>query len=125
MLREKEGVARLYGLGKERMASVLLHAASFNPNIQGVALDTPMPSFRSIVEMEVYDPAWVEYTVAGALPFYDLPDLLDKLAEDRKVLIIDAGEGKTGLRENYPGVPDGVGVFSEGERGEALKKWLE
>ncbi|MEX0882932.1 MAG: xylan esterase, partial [Cyclobacteriaceae bacterium] len=88
VLQEKEGVTQIKGLAKGQMASVLLHAAIFNPAIEALALLNPMGSFKSVVEDPNYQPADVAYTVAGALPRYDLPDLLEHLS-DRKPMILE------------------------------------
>lgn len=125
VLKDTEGAKRIFGFGKQRMSAVMLHAASFNPEIEGIALETPTPSFQSIVEMEEYDPSWIEYTVAGALPVYDLPDLLDHLAKDRKVLILDTQPRSHRMGEVYPEIPEKVSLATPEEREHALKEWLE
>ncbi|SHN15601.1 Acetyl xylan esterase (AXE1) [Cyclobacterium lianum] len=88
VLQEKQGVSQVRGLAKGQMASVLLHAANYNPDIRSIALINPMNSFRSLVTSQKYDPSQIAYTVAGALPHYDLPDLLENLA-DRNPLILE------------------------------------
>jgi len=90
-LQQKQGAKDIKGLAKGNMGSVLLHAAAFNPAISGVALIDPLLSFKEIVTNPRYDPASIDYTVAGALGAYDLPGLLEALA-DRAPLLLQAKE---------------------------------
>ncbi|WP_373495236.1 alpha/beta hydrolase family protein [Aquiflexum sp.] len=87
ILKEDAGADHVYGLAKEQMSSVLLHAANFNPSIERIALIDPMPSFRSIVENPDYNPEDIDFTVAGALQSYDLPQLLTYLNESGPLIL--------------------------------------
>ncbi|MEX2512793.1 MAG: acetylxylan esterase [Cyclobacteriaceae bacterium] len=93
VLQEKEGATQIKGLAKGQMTSVLLHAAVFNPALKALALVNPMGSFKSVVEDPNYQPADVAYTVAGALPRYDLPVLLEHLS-DRSPMILGNTHGE-------------------------------
>lgn len=125
VLKEKEGANQLFGLAKGKMAAVLLHAASFNGDFAGVALDEPMPAYQSIVENEDYESGMIEYTVPGALPTYDLPDLLEYLSQDRKVLIIGNDSGSKRIQDNYPPVNPKIGFAEEKNKESALLEWLK
>jgi hypothetical protein len=87
-------------------------------------LDAPVTSFQTIVESETYDPALVEYAVAGALPVYDLPDLLDYLSKDRKLLMLKPESGFQPVKENDLKLPETVIVADFEDREQALKEWL-
>jgi hypothetical protein len=76
-------------LARGEMASVLLHAAAFEPAISAVALVDPLVSFQSLVETRLYQPRFVTGGVAGMLAAYDLPDLAASLAP-RPLLVLNA-----------------------------------
>ena len=92
LLEKNRGVDEIYGLAREEMAPVLLHAAAFEPAISKIAVIEPYSSYRSIVMNRFYDPGLIPSTVPGALEAYDLPDLAATLAP-RKLLIAGATEG--------------------------------
>ena len=125
VLKEKEGADQLFGLAKGKMSAVLLHAASFNGDFAGVAFDGPMPAYQSFVENEDYESGMVEYTVPGALPTYDLPDLLEYLSQDRKVLIIGNDSGSPIIQENYPTVNSKIDFATKKDKEAALLDWLK
>ena len=68
--------------------SELLHAAVFEENIQKVCLLQPFISFADIALSKEYLPAYIPYTVAGAIGKYDLSDLMAAICP-RKILIIN------------------------------------
>lgn len=72
---KKEGVKEIYGLAKNQMAPVLLHAAAFSRMISRVALIQPYSSYRSIVMEKDYKADFLHSAVAGSIGVYDLPDL--------------------------------------------------
>jgi len=131
-LQEKQGATSIKGVAKGNMGAVLLHAAAFNPAISSVALIDPLMSYRDIVKNPQYDPASIEYTVAGALSQYDLPGLVEAMA-DRNPLLLQTKEmtlPQTNLQQEQfrnspgsPGIPS-LSVNSEKERREALRRWL-
>jgi len=92
LLKKDRGVDEIYGLAREEMAPVLLHAAAFEPAISRIALIEPYLSYRSIVMNRFYNPDLIPSTVPGALEAYDLPDLAASLAP-RKLLIAGVKEG--------------------------------
>ncbi len=83
---------KIYGLAKNEMCPVLLHAAAFNPAIAGVALIEPLVSYRALVDEPLYSQRQIDGTVVGALAVYDLPDLAASLAP-RKLLLVDVKDG--------------------------------
>jgi hypothetical protein len=68
--------------------SELLHAAVFEENIQKVCLLQPFISFADIALSKDYLPAYIPYTVAGAIEKYELSDLMATICP-RKILIIN------------------------------------
>jgi len=82
----------VYGVARREMAPVLLHAAAFEPSLSRVALIEPYSSYRSIVMNRFYEPDFTHSSVAGALQFYDLPDLAASLTP-RKLLIVGMTDG--------------------------------
>lgn len=93
-LQAKQGVKSVKGVAKGNMGAVLLHAAAFNPAISSVALINPPTSYEEIVKNPQYDPATIEYTVAGALSTYDLPGLVEALS-DRTPLLLQTEKTST------------------------------
>ncbi|HKJ66397.1 MAG TPA: prolyl oligopeptidase family serine peptidase, partial [bacterium] len=79
---------QIYGVARESMAPVLLHAAAFDEIIAKVALLEPYLSYQSIVTNKFYNPDFIYSTVAGALTAYDLPDLTASLAP-RSLLLVN------------------------------------
>ncbi len=80
LLQQKNRVEHVFGIAREEMSPVLLHAAAFNTVISRVALIEPYSSYRSFVMNRFYDPQFVHSLVPGALTAYDLPDLAATLA---------------------------------------------
>lgn len=90
VLHQHAGVdpVRITGVARGTMTATLLHAAAFGAGLARTVLVEPLLSYRSLVEAERYDPALVHGTVPGALPAYDLPDLVASLAP-HPVLVLD------------------------------------
>lgn len=131
-LQAKQGATSIKGVAKGNMGSVLLHAAAFNSAISGVALIDPLMSFDEMVKNPQYDPAAIEYTVAGALSEYDLPGLVEALA-DRNPLLLQTQEKSTSgtnlLQEQLRNTSSKSGVYSHSvstkeELREVLGKWV-
>ncbi len=100
-LRHLEMVdSKIGAIGIGEMCIPLLHAASFEPNINNLILKGLPISYRSIVMSDLYkiglvyndDGYWhpweidFSWGVAGALTAYDLPDLVGSLAPRKVVL---------------------------------------
>jgi hypothetical protein len=128
VLQEKEGATEVKGLAKGEMSSVLLHAANFNPAISSVALVDPMRSYRGLVDSFRYPTKAVNYTVAGALKHYDLPDLLENLSNSNPLVLHE----NTRPEKEYSLLPERTGiekikplsVTNENERKAYLKQWV-
>ena len=80
------------GMAKGGFASSLLHASILGAGFEGMVLIDPMPSFQNIVTDKSYNPEFIPFTVAGALPHYDLPDLSAAFAP-KKMMIIQEKDG--------------------------------
>ncbi len=80
LLKQKNKIEDIFGIAREEMSPVLLHAAAFNPAITRVALIKPYSSYRSFIVNRFYYPRFVHSLVPGALIGYDLPDLAATLA---------------------------------------------
>ncbi len=92
LLKTNIGISEVYAVARKEMASVLLHAAAFDPEIQRIALIEPYSSYYSIVMNHYYNSSFIHGTVAGALIFYDLPDLAASLAP-RKLIMAGTTDG--------------------------------
>lgn len=81
-------------LASGSVGSGLLHAAYFDPSIQEVCLSNSFLSFSDIALSHEYPPAFIPFTVAGAIEEYDLPDLMAGI-HPRKLLIVNplSGDG--------------------------------
>ena len=77
---------RIFGVGYGAMGAVMMYTAAFDPTLQGIAVLETAISTNSLVTNEYYAPQLIPETVAGALPFYDLTDLVATLAP-KKLLI--------------------------------------
>lgn len=95
-LNKASGKETIKGLAKGRMSAVLLHAANYTGLYSSIALIDPMVSYRELVEEENYDPSLIPFSVANSVPHYDLPDLLQKLA-DKNPLVL---QGNSGMRSD-------------------------
>jgi hypothetical protein len=78
------------GISKGGFNSSLLHASALGVDFKGMLFLDPLPSFESIVFKKDYDPVFIPFTVAGALPHYDLPDLSAAFAPGRLMLVQEA-----------------------------------
>lgn len=92
LLKKDRTIDEVYGLAREEMTAVLLHAAAFDTGITRVALIEPLSSYRSIVMNRFYQPTFIHSFVPGALKAYDLPDLASSLAP-RKLLAVGGVDG--------------------------------
>jgi hypothetical protein len=77
------------------LGSELLHAATFEPDINEICLVRSFLSYADIALTRFYKASYIPFTVAGAINDYDLTDLIAGLCP-RKVLIVDplSGDGK-------------------------------
>lgn len=80
------------GISKGGFNSSLLHAAVSGVKFSRMLFLDPIPSFQSVVSNKDYAPAHIPFTVAGALPHYDLPDLTAALAPN-KIIIFQMNDG--------------------------------
>jgi cephalosporin-C deacetylase-like acetyl esterase len=92
LLKKNDKTTEVYGVAREEMAPVLLHAAAFDPDIARIALIEPYSSYQSIAMNRFYDPKFVYSIVPGALTAYDLTDLAASLAP-RKLLLTGVTDG--------------------------------
>jgi hypothetical protein len=88
LLEKNSTIGEVYGIARQEMAPVLLHAAAFDPAITRIALIEPYSSYRSIVMNRFYNPKFIHSTVPGSLEAYDLPDLSASLAP-KKLMMVD------------------------------------
>lgn len=89
--------AAVSAVGIGVLTSDLLHASVLLNFFEKVALIAPLVSFRSITEQENYQPKYLMSAVAGALPYYDLPDLVAAIAPRPVLLagVVDASGSAT------------------------------
>lgn len=80
-------------ISKGPLASDLLHAAAFQKDIESVGLLSPFLSYSDIATTKLYNPAYIPYTVAGAIQKYDLPDLMASLCP-RKLFVLNPNSGE-------------------------------
>lgn len=85
----------LFAIATGPLGSELLHAATFDQGIRQICLVNPFLSYADIAETRLYEPAFIPFTVPGAIREYDLPDLMAGLSP-RKVLVINPA-GADGL----------------------------
>ncbi len=95
-IKKITGSSEIFGVARQEMAPVMLHAAAFEPAITRIALIEPYSSYRSVVMERFYKYDFVNSTVARSIMAYDLPDLAATLAP-RKLLMagITDGSGNT------------------------------
>ncbi|GAA5522623.1 hypothetical protein Asal01_02585 [Fodinibius salicampi] len=86
LLKREHKSEEIYGLARQDMSPVLLHAAAFEPSISRVALLEPYSSYRSLIMNRFYDPGLHKSAVAGALKAYDLTDLAAALAPGKLLI---------------------------------------
>jgi len=99
-LQAEKGMIGIYGLARNELAPVMLHAATFEPAIARIALIDPLGSYSSLVMTRSYKSSFIPGAVRGSLESYDLPDLMATLAP-RKLLI--------------GGILDGLGKYADNE----------
>ena len=95
-LHEFSGIS---ALSTGPLGSELLHAATFEQNINKICLVNPFLSYAEIANTRFYKPAFIPFTVPGAIGDYDLPDLVAGLCP-RRVLIIDPLSADGSLSDN-------------------------
>ncbi|MBM1104561.1 acetylxylan esterase [Aurantibacter crassamenti] len=88
------GNTKIFGMAKAGFASSLLHASLLGAQFDEIALINPMPTFQSIVLEKNYNSEYIPFTVAGALPHYDLPDLAAAFAPKRMTIIQEKKSNK-------------------------------
>ncbi|WP_339922136.1 acetylxylan esterase [uncultured Cyclobacterium sp.] len=128
ILQEKEGAREVKGIAKGEMSSVLLHAANFNTSLSSIALIDPMSSYRGIVASHKYNTSEINYSVAGALKHYDLPDLLENLSNTNPLVLHE----NTEIEKEFSLLPERGGidkikshaVKNANDRKAYLTKWL-
>jgi hypothetical protein len=76
------------------LGSEVLHAATFEKNINKICLIKPFLSYADIATTRFYEAEYIPFTVPGAIGEYDLPDLMAGLCP-RRVLILEplSGDG--------------------------------
>lgn len=91
-IKKMSGISSITAIASGVFSTDLLHAAVVTKAFEQVALLNGLVSYRSIVEQEHYRTQFMPSVVAGALPFYDLPDLVKVLAPRRIFLqgVVDA-----------------------------------
>jgi hypothetical protein len=101
LLKQKEGINHVYGIARQEMSPVLLHAAAFDPVISRVALIEPYSSYRSFAMNPYYNTDFVYSLVPGALTSYDLPDLAASMAPTKLLItrMTDANARKPEMEE--------------------------
>jgi len=99
LLKLRNRIEHVFGIAREEMSPVLLHAAAFNPVFSRVALIKPYSSYRSFVMNRFYAPRFVNSLVPGALTAYDLPDLAASLAP-AKLLIFGMTDANRQINED-------------------------
>lgn len=98
LLKQDNNIQEIYGLAKNEMSPVLLHAAAFNKDITRIALIEPYSSYRSVVMNADYNSHFLHSTVPASIGIYDLPDLAASLAP-RALLMAGITDG-TGSSTN-------------------------
>jgi cephalosporin-C deacetylase-like acetyl esterase len=140
--RFRVAAAQLHGVARGASGPLLLHTAALE-DVFGhvVVLDAPF-SYRAIVAVPRYKPAYIAGAVPGALTAYDLPDLAACLAP-RSLLFVAPRDGRgepadAGAIERDSAViqsayaaksaAKGLVVVREADRaaaGRALEAWLK
>lgn len=71
---------KISAIGSGTLTTDLLHASLILNEFDKLALLHPILSFRSVIEHREYLPRFISSVVAGALPYYDLPNVVAALA---------------------------------------------
>ena len=82
------------GYAIREMAQLLLHAAAFTGDLDGIILVEPFSSYNSVVMNRFYNTHFIPGSVPGALREYDLPDLAAALTP-RKLFISGMTDGNS------------------------------
>jgi len=77
----------LYGIARGIFTSDLLHNNIVSSNFSRMALINPLISYRAMVQEKDYDPILIQSSLAGVLPHYDLPDLVNVFAPAKMLLV--------------------------------------
>ena len=89
------------GISKGGFNSSLLHAATLGVEFEKMIFMEPLLSFHALTSHREYEPYFIPFTVAGALPHYDLPDLAADFAP-KPIVVVNgrdhAGEPADRLR---------------------------
>jgi len=90
----KHEFSGISALASGPLCSELLHAVTFEQNINNICLIKPFLSYADIATTRFYEAEYIPFTVPGAIGEYDLPDLVAGLCP-RKVLILEplSGDG--------------------------------
>jgi dienelactone hydrolase len=98
----KLGDMEIMGISKGGFNSSLLHASILGIDFNGLLFLEPMLSFESIVSEKNYKSEHIPFTVAAALPHYDLPDLSAVFAPKKLMLVQDlANKPSDGFLKPY------------------------
>src|SRR5699024_1137774 len=98
VLKKRNDLREVYGLARNTMSSVLLYAAAFDQRVKRICLVEPLSSYRSLLMHRLYEAQFIYSAVAGALKFYDLPDLAASLSP-RRLTMVDVVDGQNKLVE--------------------------
>lgn len=84
--------SQIIAIADKNLCVPLLHYGVLERGLAQVVLRKPLVSWRELAQTERYLPAKAYSIVPGALPFYDIPDLI-RLLESRKISLIQAENG--------------------------------
>jgi len=87
-IRKDVDQSKIGAIAFDEMCPTLLHAAVFDKSINSIALIGSLISYGTIVNNRFYNQSYSDYTVAGALTAYDLPDLIGCISP-RKVALVE------------------------------------
>lgn len=93
-IKKMTGTSSITAIASGVFSIDLLHAAVVTKAFEQIALLNGLVSYRSIIEQKHYRTKFIPSAVAGALPFYDLPDLV-KIVAPRRVFVqgvVDAAD---------------------------------
>lgn len=108
---------KIIGVSRGGFNSSLMHAAVLGLDVAGMLCIDPLLSFESIVGNKDYDPAHIPFSVAGALPHYDLPDLAVVMADKKITLVLRKGygAGDTRFLEAYDFVEENLKAMDKAD----------
>jgi cephalosporin-C deacetylase-like acetyl esterase len=132
--------SRIYGVGEKGAALAVLLAAVLDSRLYSILLDSPVATYRSIVESKTYSPEFSWY-VFDILKHFDLPDLVRSLAPQPCWLLNAANsqgetlsESEISLLYKHPsevykqsraGGQLRFVVYPEQEKTKVLQSWLQ